>query len=240
MSGSSVDDYLLYKEFEEFKAFKKKQAEKPIARRRDIGDLSATKVIDDLIPNSILNFVQDNIKNNRSQTTMATLLSSTPKALIDAQVALDTKILAVVNTHFNLGKTTDGSSVRLAKVYKYGQDISGASPGSNYIDIPQLLFVNIPSFSFSSFNFDVQMEDRGTNDAGELLVTPSKVSSKLNTYKVNVQLIDRGEPAGITKLRGLLLQVTDSTATVSATPAQQATQKKLELNRNLEFDTTKK
>jgi hypothetical protein len=170
---------------------------------------------------------------------MATLLSNTPKALIDAQVALDTKILGVVNSHFTLGKTTDGSSVRLAKVYKYGQDISGASPGSNYIDIPQLLFVNIPSFSFSSFNFDVQMEDRGINDLGELLVTPSKVSSKLNTYKVNVQLIDRGEPPGITKLRGLLLQVTDSTATVSTTPAQQATQKKLELNRNLEFDTTK-
>jgi hypothetical protein len=243
-SGLSVDDYLLYKEFEEFKAFKQKQAQQPGIRTRNLQDYSATKVVNDLLPNSLLNKIQDDPKN-KSATTMAVLLSSTPKALIDAQVALDLKILGVVNSHFTDSSkkpnpATDPSNVKLAKVYKYGQDISGATPGSNYIDIPQLLFVNIPSFSFSSFSFDVQMEDRGVDDSGNLLVTPSKVSSKLNTYKVNIQLIDRGEPAGLTKLRGLLLQVTDSTSTVSTSAAQQAaTQKKLELNRNLQFDTTK-
>jgi hypothetical protein len=239
-SGLSVDDYLLYKEFEEFKAFKQKQAQPQSVRTRNLHDFSATKVIDGLLPNSLLNKIQDD-KRNKSASTMAEVLISTPRSLIEAQVELDKRILAVVNTHFTSKTTADGSFVRVAKVYKYGQDVSGTTPGSNYIDIPQLLFVNIPSFSFSSFNFDVQMEDRGVDDSGNLLVTPSKISSKLNTYKVNVQLVDRGEPAGLTKLRGLLLQISDSTATISTSTAQQqaAAQKKLELNRNLEFDTTK-
>ena len=241
-SDLSLEDYMLYKEFEEFKAFKQQKEQEQLRNVtmtpsfKALDDLSATRVIDDVIPNNLLK-IQNT--NNRSAFPMYQLLSSTPISVIDAQVALDKKVLGLINDNFN-ERIIDGSSVYVAKTYKYAIDISGTTPGSNHIDIPTLSFTNLPSFTFSSFSFDVALEDRGTDSSG-LLVTPSKMNSKFTTYKLNMTMIDRGEPLGLSRLKGLLIQKAESSATITGTAAQQqsGTAKNANINRGLDFDTTK-
>jgi len=99
--------------------------------------------------------------------------------------------------------------------------------------VPSLSLVNIPSFSFSSFNFNVSLEGRGYDSSKNILVSPTLANSKFAMYNINGQMLDRGEPIGLTRLKILL---SDSIIQTTAAPP---VKKDIRGINNMSFDTRK-
>lgn len=171
-----VEGYLLYKEFEGFQKYKQKE----------IADTRATRV-----SNSAL-----------TSYTMEDMIAMTPKSVLDAQVQLNKKVISIIDTHFSDTSLNDAfnNKIKYANSFTYSQDASGEQS----IQVPTLSLVNIPSFSFSSFNFNVSLEGRGFDGSKNIMVSPTISGSKFSMFNINGQMLDRGEPIGLTRLKNLL------------------------------------
>lgn len=221
LQSLDVDDYLLYKEFEEFKKYKNLQK-----------NTDNTPLIDNTPPieNTLLNVVP--ISNSAMTAyTMQDMIAMTPVSVLDSQVVLNKKVISIIDSHFTDTSYNDtfGHTIKFAKSYTYSQDASGQQS----IMVPSLSLVNIPSFSFSSFNFNVSLEGRGYDSSKNILVSPTLANSKFAMYNINGQMLDRGEPIGLTRLKILL---SDSIIQTTATPP---VKKDIRGINNMSFDTRK-
>jgi len=131
--------------------------------------------------------------------TMQAIIAATPIAVLDAQVKLNDKVISLIDDHF-IDTSYNGNKVKYAESFTYSQDASGVQS----IQVPSLSLVNIPSFSFSSFNFNVSLEGRGFDMSKNIMVSPTIAGSKFAMYNINGQMLDRGEPIGLTRLKALL------------------------------------
>jgi hypothetical protein len=242
----NVEDYLLYKEFEEFKKYKQLQDKAKFTLPTDTTPpptdttppptdttppptdttppptdttpppTDNTPPPTDTTPPLIDNISSRAIQSNSAMTayTMQDMISLTPLSVLDSQVQLNQKVVSIIDTHFTDTEYNDtlGNVIKFAKSFTYSQDISGQQS----IMVPSLSLVNIPSFSFSSFNFNVSLEGRGTDTSKNLLVSPTLANSKFAMYNINGQMLDRGEPIGLTRLKILL---SETIIQSSATPA---------------------
>ena len=209
----NVEDYLLFKEFQEFK--KNKELKKSI----DNTTIDNTTIDNTIIDNTIIdNTIIDNTTSraipNSSMTafTMQDMIAMTPVSVLDSQVVLNKKVVNIIDSHFTDTSYNDtfGRVIKFAKSFTYSQDISG----QNSIMVPSLSLVNIPSFSFSSFNFNVSLEGRGFDSSKNILVSPTQANSRFAMYNINGQMLDRGEPIGLTRLKILLSEtILKATAT---------------------------
>ena len=173
-----VEGYLLYKEFEEFQKYKEKQTSRDVA------------------------MPQLNSRSSLTSYTMEDMIAMTPKSVLNAQVQLNNKVISIIDTHFTDTSYNDtfGNKIKFANSFTYSQDASGELS----IDVPSLSLVNIPSFSFSSFNFNVSLEGRGFDGSKNIMVSPTLANSKFAMYNINGQMLDRGEPIGLSRLKNLL------------------------------------
>lgn len=207
----NVEDYLLYKEFQEFK--KNKELQKSI----DNTTIDNTIINNTIIDNTIIDNTNSRVVpiSNSAMTayTMQDMIAMTPVSVLDSQVVLNKKVISIIDTHFTDTSYNDtfGNVIKFAKSFTYSQDASGQQS----IMVPSLSLVNIPSFSFSSFNFNVSLEGRGFDSSRNILVSPTLANSKFAMYNINGQMLDRGEPIGLTRLKILLSETIIQT---SATP----------------------
>jgi hypothetical protein len=210
----NVEDYLLYKEFQEFK--KNKELQKSIDNTTTTTDNTTTTTdnttIDNIVSTSttilnsatIDNTIPSRAISNSSMTafTMQDMIAMTPVSVLDSQVVLNKKVVNIIDSHFTDTSYNDkfGRVIKFATSYTYSQDASGQLS----IMVPSLSLVNIPSFSFSSFNFNVSLEGRGFDSSKNILVSPTQANSRFAMYNINGQMLDRGEPIGLTRLKILL------------------------------------
>ena len=142
-------------------------------------------------------------RNNpsRSGYKFDAMVAATPVAVLDAQVLVNNKVLALIDENF-ADSSYNNVAIKTAKTFTYSQDASGAQS----IVVPTLSLINIPTFTFSSFNFAVSLEGRGFDASDNILVSPTISNSKFTTYNVTGQMIERGEPIGLTRLKNLLAE----------------------------------
>jgi uncharacterized membrane protein YgcG len=142
-------------------------------------------------------------RNNPSRTgyKFDAMVAATPIAVLDAQVLVNNKVLALIDANFK-DVSLNNTTIKTAVNFTYSQDSSGAQS----IVVPSLSMINIPTFTFSSFNFAVSLEGRGFDASDNILVSPTIANSKFTTYNVTGQMIERGEPIGLTRLKGLLAE----------------------------------
>jgi hypothetical protein len=178
-----VDDYLLYKDFEEFQQYKHMQKNREVARSAPISNAAMTAY------------------------KMQDMIAMTPISVLDSQVVLNNKVINIIDSHF-IDTSFNDMPVKYAKSFTYSQDASGEQS----IMVPSLSLVNIPSFSFSSFNFNVSLEGRGFDSSKNILVSPTLANSKFAMYNITGQMLDRGEPVGLTRLKILLSDTINTTA----------------------------
>lgn len=202
-----VNDYLLYKDFQNFQKYKQFQTGKDVTRAMN--------------------------ESNASQTayTMQDMIAMTPVSVLDSQVVLNNKVISIIDSHFTDTSYNDtfGNTIKFATSFTYSQDASGEQS----IMVPSLSLVNIPSFSFSSFNFNVSLEGRGFDGSKNILVSPTLANSKFAMYNITGQMIDRGEPVGLTRLKILL---SDSITQKAPDPV---VKKNIRLTDDVMFDTRK-
>lgn len=188
-----VDENQTYKDFEEFQQYK-------LMQRMQENTYNTTT--NNTTTNNTTSSSYKSKAQARGAFKMQDIIAMTPTAVCDSQVVLNKKILGLIDENFTDTSYNDslGNKIKTANFLTYSQDVSGEQT----IQIPTLTLVNIPSFSFSSLNFNVSLEDRGFDSSKNILVSPTLVNSKFSTYNINGQMIDRGEPVGLTRLRALL------------------------------------
>jgi hypothetical protein len=201
-----VNDYLTYKEFEDFQRYKQLQR-----------DIQTTTTRAPKISNAAM-----------TAYTMQDMIAMTPVSVLDSQVVLNNKVINIIDSHF-IDNCFNNVPVKTAISFKYSQDPSGEQS----ILVPSLSLVNVPSFSFSSFNFNVSLEGRGYDSSKNILVSPTLANSKFAMYTINGQMLDRGEPIGLTRLKILLSE------TIIASTAPAPVKKNIRLNDDVMFDTRK-
>jgi hypothetical protein len=199
-----VNDYLTYKEFEDFQRYKQLQRDIPTTRAPKISNAAMTAY------------------------TMQEMIAMTPVSVLDSQVVLNNKVINIIDSHF-IDNCFNNVPVKTAISFKYSQDPSGEQS----ILVPSLSLVNVPSFSFSSFNFNVSLEGRGYDSSRNILVSPTLANSKFAMYNITGQMLDRGEPIGLTRLKILLSE------TIIASTAPAPVKKNVRVNDDVMFDTRK-
>jgi hypothetical protein len=205
MSGSGLDpstmnykDYMLYRDFEEFKQFR-------FASERQITmDSSAT--------------LASKLTNLTTSTTMQNFLSQTPIAVIQAQDQLNKKLIDNINNQFTDGSDVDiwGQVIKYPNTYTYSLD----SSGTQTLEVPALAFINTPSFAFTTFGYTVALEDRGFDIDSQLRVSPTISSSKFTTYNISVNLLDKGIPPGLALLQNLMVNLVAPTVVAPTSGAK--------------------
>ena len=249
----NVEDYLLYKEFEEFKKYKQLQNRAEFTLPIDNTPLPVDNTplpVDNTPPPTNntpppvdntpppvdntpppVDIISSRTISNSAMTayTMQDMISLTPLSVLDSQVILNKKVVNIIDSHFTDTDYNDtlGNVIKFAKSFTYSQDVSGQQS----IMVPSLSLINVPSFSFSSFNFNVSLEGRGVDSSRNLLVSPTLANSKFAMYNINGQMLDRGEPIGLTRLKILLSE------TIIQTSAAPPVKKGIRGIDNVMFDT---
>ena len=134
-----------------------------------------------------------------SSSPLSDILACPILSCLDAQSRVNSQTLDLINTYTSLENGQTGMT-------KY---IVNNNPDTSYeIAIPSLTMVNIPTLVFNKVNISMHVKkntrDKNTNTD---LFSLSSLSSKNNTYKIDIEISQNTQPPlGIHRLNTLLME----------------------------------
>jgi hypothetical protein len=134
-----------------------------------------------------------------SSSPLSHILAGPILSCLDAQSQVNSQTLDLINTYTSVENGQTGMT-------KY---IVNNTPDTNYeIAIPTLTMVNIPTLVFNKVKISMHVKkntrDKNTNTD---LFSLSSLSSKNNTYKIDIEISQNTQPPlGIHRLNTLLME----------------------------------
>jgi hypothetical protein len=128
-----------------------------------------------------------------SPLPLSDILASPIVSCLHAQSEVNSQTLELINTYTSVENGNTGIS-------KYTMNNSDTS---YEIAIPTLTMMNIPTLVFNKVNISMHVKKNGNTD----LFSLSSLSSKNNTYKIDMEISQNTQPPlGIHKLNALLME----------------------------------
>ena len=135
-----------------------------------------------------------------SFSPLSDILANPILSCIDAQHKINSQTLDLINTY-----TSEEMGIT-----KYTINNMNNNPNTNYeIAIPTLTMMNIPTLVFNKLNISMHVKKNGSNRHNNNvdLFSVSCLSSKQNTYKIDMEISQNNQPPlGIHKLNTLLME----------------------------------